>query len=294
MCGDQPKFETGGKLSVDAWSEWRARGIFLVVPWDVSGSVCAVTRTREQKAATARRFPFLIADVAADTARRRTGWTAFPFFIADVAADTRTADTFTRMRALLFWCACSVAAYQEAHEIESKNFDKVKDGVWLLKFYAPWCGHCKQMAPTYERVAEHYHRRGDDKVRVGRLDGTAHPNLAAPFNVKGYPTLVLLRDGHKIEEFKGERTFEAITAFVENESNAPPAGAPAAPRASMPARDGKRSTFRRMLTHRLTTMAQSVAELEPLQAGLLVMATVASLGVGLMLLLCATTTASPR
>ena len=63
-----------------------------------------------------------------------------------------------RTSLLVLSCTIGASAYQEAHEITGKNWDKVQDGTWLLKFYAPWCAHCKKMAPIFEEVAEHFHR----------------------------------------------------------------------------------------------------------------------------------------
>ena len=124
--------------------------------------------------------------------------------------------------ALVVVLLAAAHGYQEVHEIDTHTFDlKVREGVWLLMWYAPWCGHCKKMQPIFEEVAEYYHRR-DDQVRVGRIDGTAHTGLASNAGVKGYPTLLLLRDGETIDEYKGPRTFEAITAFVDGTSNEPP------------------------------------------------------------------------
>ena len=86
---------------------------------------------------------------------------------------------------------------ERVHELSALNFEKAKEvgSSWLILFYAPWCGHCKKMAPAYERVAEHYHRATPQRVNVGRVDATAHPMLASAYEVQGYPTLVLLRDG---------------------------------------------------------------------------------------------------
>ena len=55
---------------------------------------------------------------------------------------------------------------------------------------APWCGHCKKLAPTYERVATYFAeaKRGSG-VNVAKIDATEHPGLAGRFDVKGYPTL---------------------------------------------------------------------------------------------------------
>ena len=83
----------------------------------------------------------------------------------------------------------------------------------------------------YEKVAEHYHRSPNPKVRVGKIDGTAHPGLAAPFDIKGYPTVLLLRNGELVADFQGPRTFDGLVAFVDNALDEPSSSAaPAAPR----------------------------------------------------------------
>ena len=207
-------------------------------------------------------------------------------------------DMPVRALSLLLLASCGQLGhgFQEAHEISTRNFDKVKQGMWLLKFYAPWCGHCKKMAPVFEEVAEHFHRQDGSHVSVGRIDGTAHPGLTEPFNVKGYPTLLLLRDGDVLAEFKGPRTFKAITEFVESASSGELPHAPSAPRSPTPTRDGRaaRGSLRDALMSRFLRWGRSFADLDPLDAGLLVLATFVAIGAGFVLLLCATTSASTR
>ena len=199
--------------------------------------------------------------------------------------------------ALVLLLGHSAHAYQEAHELNVRNWDaKVREGTWLIKFYAPWCGHCKKMAPVFEEVAEHFHRRGDG-VRVGRLDAQAHPGLLTPFDVKGYPTLLLLRDGVQVAEFKGARTFEAISAFVESASRAPAPSAPAGarPHAATRGASGRGAlAWREALRRRLAWWSSYLFELDSFDAGILFLGTFATLGAAFMLMLAATTSASPR
>ncbi|KAL3895149.1 MAG: hypothetical protein SGPRY_013595, partial [Prymnesium sp.] len=80
-------------------------------------------------------------------------------------------------------------------EIDGSNFERSRQGLWLLQFYSPSCAHCKRLEPIYEKVADHLHRGSPRIAQVGRIDGTAHPGLASSFGVKGYPTIILLKDG---------------------------------------------------------------------------------------------------
>jgi len=79
-----------------------------------------------------------------------------------------------------------------------------------LDFYAPWCGHCKKLAPTYEKVATEL----KGKVVVGKVDCTVETGLSKRFGIKGYPTIKFLNAGNTYE-YKGDRTLEDMVAFAE-------------------------------------------------------------------------------
>ena len=76
-------------------------------------------------------------------------------------------------------------------------------------------------------MAGHFHRQSPQKVSVGKIDATAEQGLTAPFNIKGYPTLVLYRHGKEPVPYSGQRTFEDLVAWVEKQAKLP--GTPAAP-----------------------------------------------------------------
>merc|ERR1712047_44067 len=70
----------------------------------------------------------------------------------------------------------------------AKNFDELvtqntKDV--LIEFYAPWCGHCKKLVPTYDELGE---KMADEEVEIVKMDATAN-DVPAGFNVRGFPTL---------------------------------------------------------------------------------------------------------
>ena len=73
--------------------------------------------------------------------------------------------------------------------------------VMLIEFYAPWCGHCKSLAPEYEAAAKILAFDGHEGV-LAKLDATASKSEIV--GVKGYPTMLLFRGGENIGPYEGE------------------------------------------------------------------------------------------
>eukprot|EP00594_Rhizosolenia_setigera_P018810 CAMPEP_0178962364 /NCGR_PEP_ID=MMETSP0789-20121207/14314_1 /TAXON_ID=3005 /ORGANISM="Rhizosolenia setigera, Strain CCMP 1694" /LENGTH=309 /DNA_ID=CAMNT_0020646487 /DNA_START=105 /DNA_END=1034 /DNA_ORIENTATION=- len=143
-----------------------------------------------------------------------------------------------------------ISTQQGVIQLTSRNFDSnLRDGsAWLIEFYAPWCGHCKQFAPQYEAVALHFHKRNKKieeekennsnsdnnvdsssektqnnnkkskekrEVKVGQVDATSERALAHRFNVKAYPSFFLV-DGWTVREYKGyRRSQQSMIEFVD-------------------------------------------------------------------------------
>jgi len=99
----------------------------------------------------------------------------------------------------------------------------------FVEFYAPWCGHCKKLAPDYEIVGDSF--VGADVV-VAKVDADEHKSLATRFEVKGFPTLKWFPKGSLTpEDYNGGRSIEDITTFIENKAGVKSKGPKKAPSA---------------------------------------------------------------
>jgi len=110
-------------------------------------------------------------------------------------------------------------------ELTDANFDKLvmkSDDMWLVEFFAPWCGHCKNLAPHWKSAAS----KLKGKVKLGAVDATVHQALAQRYGIQGYPTIKYFKAGKKgsPEDYDGGRTSSDIVAWAEerNVVNLPP------------------------------------------------------------------------
>jgi len=106
-------------------------------------------------------------------------------------------------------------------QLDSRNFDSsISDGsVWLVEFYAPWCGHCMRFESQYELVAKKLqllNESSDRIIKVGKVDGSAEKALSSRFSIKGYPVFFLI-DGWTVRQFEGQRSVDALVKFSAEE-----------------------------------------------------------------------------
>ncbi|KAH9960837.1 protein disulfide isomerase [Russula dissimulans] len=105
-------------------------------------------------------------------------------------------------------------------ELDPTNFDTVigqgKPG--LVEFFAPWCGHCKNLAPIYEQLGDAFsHAR--DKVVVAKVDadGVGKP-LGQKYGVSGFPTLKWFDAKGSVSDYDGGRDLESLVDFITKNS----------------------------------------------------------------------------
>ena len=81
-----------------------------------------------------------------------------------------------------------------------------------VEFFAPWCGHCKNLEPHWKSAAGEL----KGKVKLGAVDATVHQELAGKYGVRGYPTIKYFPAGNKgsAEEYDGGRTSDDIVKWA--------------------------------------------------------------------------------
>ncbi|XP_018429039.1 PREDICTED: protein disulfide-isomerase A6 isoform X1 [Nanorana parkeri] len=112
-------------------------------------------------------------------------------------------------------------------ELTDDNFDRQvlnSNDVWLVEFFAPWCGHCKNLEPEWAAAATEVAEQTKGKVKLGAVDATVHQGLASRYGIRGFPTIKVFQKGEEPVDYDGGRTKADIVARALDlfSENAPP------------------------------------------------------------------------
>ena len=124
--------------------------------------------------------------------------------------------TSTLLLAAIILAATGASAFYTAKDdvivLTPENFAKKVEkskSLWIVEFYAPWCGHCKHLTPEWKKAAAAL----KGIAKVGAVDADAHRELGSKFGVSGFPTIKII-DGKNTIEYEGGRTAKDIVAAV--------------------------------------------------------------------------------
>lgn len=105
-------------------------------------------------------------------------------------------------------------------KLTSANFKDLvlndKNTMWLVEFYAPWCGHCKSLAPSWELAAKQL----KGVVKVGAVDMTTDESVGRPYNIQGFPTLKFFGDDKNAPiAYEGGRDADSIRQWALSQTS---------------------------------------------------------------------------
>jgi thioredoxin 1 len=97
--------------------------------------------------------------------------------------------------------------------LSDANFDSTvkSEPKLLVDCWAPWCGPCRMLAPTFEALSKDY----NGKVAFGKLDTDESPKTAMSLGINSIPTLIFFKDGKQVERLIGVRPRSDIEAVMK-------------------------------------------------------------------------------
>ncbi|XP_068169947.1 protein disulfide-isomerase A3 [Antennarius striatus] len=113
----------------------------------------------------------------------------------------------------------ALAAFSRASDVlefTDADFESniAEEDLILVEFFAPWCGHCKRLAPEYEKAATIL----KGTVPLAKVDCTVNSDTCSKYGVSGYPTLKIFRDGEVSGPYDGPRSADGIVSYLKKQA----------------------------------------------------------------------------
>ena len=107
-----------------------------------------------------------------------------------------------------------VSGLYELTDDTYKSF--LSKGRHFVAFYAPWCGHCMILEPTYYQLAQSF--QYDKSVSISRINCDVYQKICREYGVKGYPTLHWIVDGKVAGKYEGSRSLSSLKAYITSKT----------------------------------------------------------------------------
>ena len=100
----------------------------------------------------------------------------------------------------------------------SYAYEGFQSGTSVIICKAEWCGHCKTAAPEFQKLvnASPIALKNGGSATVTMLDADADKEEMAQYKVRGYPTILIMKDGQQTE-YPGERTYDGVLSFLNQQ-----------------------------------------------------------------------------
>jgi thioredoxin 1 len=96
--------------------------------------------------------------------------------------------------------------------LTEQNFqNQIKNGLTLVDFWAEWCMPCKMMIPVLNGVAEEV----TENTTIGKINIEQHQSIAAKYNVRSIPTMILFKNGKEFKRYVGVKSKEFLVNQIK-------------------------------------------------------------------------------
>jgi len=86
------------------------------------------------------------------------------------------------------------------NHLNDSNFkESIKEGLWIVDIFAPWCGPCRQLSP----IIDEFSAENSDKIRVGKINADESPDTMTELGVRSIPTILVYKDGEIVNRHIG-------------------------------------------------------------------------------------------
>ncbi|KAF9418983.1 hypothetical protein HW555_004310 [Spodoptera exigua] len=117
---------------------------------------------------------------------------------------------FLSAHCFMILAVLSVVTSSRVLELSDKFIDISNEGMWFVKFYAPWCAHCRRIEPIWAHVAQSLY---NSPIKVAKVDCTRFMAVATHFKVRAYPTIMFIKGPYR-HEYIGERVKEDMVNYA--------------------------------------------------------------------------------